>query len=203
MQIAGTERRKIERGASVLDAIYGRRSARHFQSNPVPASIVRELLDAAIQAPSTFNSQPWAFVVVQRKSLLRELSACAIELENMAGTFGGEYLEGSQYSEDAGIFYGATTLIIVCAKRDGLEPLADCYLAGQNLMLAAYAMGLATCPIGVARPALQSDLFKRRLSIPNDFVPALPVAVGYPGSGEPVPPRHPVRIFSWTIENEA
>jgi hypothetical protein len=53
------------------------------------------------------------------------------------------------------IFYNAGTWIVICAKPAGQHPVWDCCLAAQNLILAAHAAGIATCPIGLAWPVLQ------------------------------------------------
>ncbi|MGZ6465558.1 MAG: nitroreductase family protein, partial [Bdellovibrionota bacterium] len=73
----------------------------------------------------------------------------------------------------------------------------DCYLAGQNLMLAAQAMGLATCPIGFARDILQTRSFREELKMPNDYWPVLPIIVGYAkGITEPSK-REPSKVLVW------
>jgi nitroreductase len=48
-----------------LDAIRGRRSIRRFRDTPVPRELVERVLDAAVQAPSAKNRQPWRFVVLE------------------------------------------------------------------------------------------------------------------------------------------
>ena len=53
------------------------------------------------------------------------------------------------------VFYSAGTLIIVCAKPEGVHAEDDCSFAAQNLMLATHATGLGTCPVGFAQPWLR------------------------------------------------
>src|SRR5512137_531435 len=55
------------------EAIHSRRSLRQFTSDPVPEEVVRELLAAAMQAPSAGNQQPWHFVVVDDRRLLNAI----------------------------------------------------------------------------------------------------------------------------------
>ena len=57
-----------------MDAIYKRRAVRSFQTTPVTEDLLMKLLNATIQAPGARNSEPWAFVIVDGKSLLREYS---------------------------------------------------------------------------------------------------------------------------------
>jgi nitroreductase len=58
----------------LLQAINGRRSVREYSAEPVDDALVRELIDAAVQAPSAINKQPWCFIVVKRSKLLAEIS---------------------------------------------------------------------------------------------------------------------------------
>ncbi|MFX8160667.1 nitroreductase family protein, partial [Acinetobacter baumannii] len=57
-------------------------------------------------------------------------------------------------SRDFNVFYNAGTLIVIYGKPMGPFVVADCWLAAENLMLAACAMGLGTCVIGLAVAAL-------------------------------------------------
>ena len=58
----------------LLEAIYQRRSVRHFTEAPVPPALINELIKAAIQAPSAMNQQPWAFAVIRGRARLHDYS---------------------------------------------------------------------------------------------------------------------------------
>lgn len=185
---------------NVKEAIYGRRSVRDYTDQPVAKATVEELLHAAVQAPSAINQQPWAFAVIQDKALLRNYSDRAKDL--MAKTMHLELmaLELREMLADRAfnIFYNAGTLIVIFAKPIGAHPDWDCCLAGQNLMLTAYGMGLATCPIGFAWSLFESDHVKEELGIPAEFRPILPIIVGYPKELAPPPvSRKEPEILCW------
>jgi nitroreductase len=98
---------------------------------------------------------------------------------------------------DYDIFHGAKTLIVIYATRGRFNPNEDCCLAAENLMLAAYGMGLGTCPIGFARPWLELPEVKRELGVPGHYTAIFPLVVGYPArKAEPVPRNSP-EIVSW------
>lgn len=59
------------------DAIEKRRSIRKFKPEPIPDACVIELLDAARQAPSGCNAQPWRFKIVKGKSIRLQLARAA------------------------------------------------------------------------------------------------------------------------------
>ncbi|MBM4463778.1 MAG: hypothetical protein FJ012_10725 [Chloroflexi bacterium] len=53
----------------IVEAIYQRKSIRAFKPDPVPQSILREIMEGAVRAPSWANTQPWEFVVVAGNKL--------------------------------------------------------------------------------------------------------------------------------------
>jgi nitroreductase len=179
--------------ASVRDAIYARRAVRQYSPERVSDDRIESIIDAAVHAPSAMNSQPWAFVVVQRPALLRSIS------ERAKAQLAGHVEPGLAPLDDPAydIFHGATTLIVICAEKEGFGPAGDCYLAGENLMLAAHAAGLGSCPIGFALEALRKDELKWELGIPAEFVPVLPIVVGYPVGESTAVGRRPPRILNW------
>ena len=179
---------------SVRLAIRERRATRRFATKAVSEALVHELLETAVWAPSANNLQPWSFAVVQNRILLREISQAA-KRRLADDPHWRTHLPLAD--PDFDIFYGCGTLIVICAAADGFDPVGDCYLAGQNLMLMAWSMGLATCPVGLARDVLQEDFMKRRLQIPAEITPVLPIIVGYASKPMPRPSRHPPRIHTW------
>jgi len=53
------------------DVVMGRRSIRGYQKKPVPEALIREVLEMAIRAPTSLNTQPWNFYVVTGEVLDR------------------------------------------------------------------------------------------------------------------------------------
>jgi nitroreductase len=175
---------------SALDVIYSRRSVHAFTAERVPQSTVRALLDAAVQAPSTLGGHSLSFVVVQHPRRLERLSELTktMWLERTHADpslrLAAELMPGSDLSHYADpqfdVFCGATTLIVICARRPDPLAAADCWLAAENLMLAAEALGLGTCCIGAATAALNSAEVRLDLAIPPVFSAVAPIVVGVP-----------------------
>jgi len=150
-----------------LDAIYRRRATRSYTAAPVDEATVRELLRAAVHAPTAMHLEPWAFAIVQDTALLKKISDRAKRLvvpPDGELTRSGSALLGNP---EFNIFYNAGTLIVICGKPMGPFVPADCWLAAENLMIAATALGLATCPIGLALGALAEPELKAELRIPT------------------------------------
>lgn len=181
---------------NVYEAILARRSVRRYTSEPLDRTTVRLLLEAAIHAPTAMHEEPWAFSILQDKTVLRHLSDRAKPLFvnelRRSGRVRPEHSLDVYADPNHNIFYDAGTLIVICAN--GMAPFAaaDCWLAAENLMLAACAMGLGTCVIGCALPALNTPSIKAELGIPEKFSAIAPIIVGHPdGETDPVPRREP------------
>lgn len=187
----------------VMQAIYERRAIRAYTPEPIQADQVRALLNAAVQAPSAMNHQPWAFVVVQDPGKLKRLSddAKAHHLDH-ANRTAHLYdplhtFHHTMADPDYNLFYDAGTLILICATTKGDYAPGDCCLAAQNLMLAAHGMGLGTCPVGLALPWLCQPTAKEDLGIPDDYLPILPIILGHPREHPVEPERQPPEVLRW------
>ena len=173
---------KIE--MTIFETILARRSVRRYKARRVDRTSVSILLEAAVHAPTAIHQEPWAFVIVQDNALLRSLSDLAkplfvAEAQERGLEHAGHSFDIFKYP-DFNIFYDASTLILICGKITAPSFEADCWLAAENLMLAACAMGLGTCVIGSALPALNRPETKLTLNIPENFVAVAPIVVGYP-----------------------
>jgi nitroreductase len=186
-------------GADIGEAIFHRRAVRNYTDQPVDRSVVEQLLLAAVQAPSALNQQPWVFAVFHGRKRLRDYSARAKEhlVTTYPSTFEVHLRSELYENPDYDIFHGASTLIVIYAKHGRLNPNEDCCLAAENLMLAAYGLGLGTCPIGFARPWLDLLATKRELDVPEHYTAVFPLVVGYPAE-TPAPVAHnPPEVVSW------
>ncbi len=185
----------------VVEAIYHRRAVRSFTTAPVDPEVLRNLIDAAVQAPSAINLQPWRFVVAHRRETLHSIATAAKDHLLSLMQPGSPFLRFRDMLEDPAydILYGAPALIVICATSAEQQAAEDCALAAQNLMLAAHEHGLGTCCIGLARPWLSTSGGKRLLGIPAECVPILPIIVGQPAAASPAPGRQAPHI-DWIDE---
>ena len=147
-----------------MDAIFTRRSIRRYADLPVDAAAVEKLLAAAVAAPSAGNEQPWEFIVVTDKATREEITKV------------------HAYSQ---MLKQAPVAIVVCAdparSRYPFEYwVQDCAAATQNILLAAAALGLGTCWLGVHPVPERVAGVRRILAIPEPIVPFAIVAVGHP-----------------------
>jgi nitroreductase len=188
-------------GRSVFEAILARRSVREYTQDKIGHNTVLTLLEAAVRAPTAMQEEPWAFIVVQDRQTLKQLSERAkpifIEEVRHRNAQGASHSFAHFDKPDFDIFHGANTLIVICAKPAGLFVVADCWLAAENLMLAACDMGLGSCVIGSAASVLNIRKVKSELGIPDEYAAIAPIVVGVPVEETAPTLRKEPLILSW------
>ena len=143
----------------LFEAIYGRKTVRTFKNTPIKASDLQVILDAALQAPSATNRKGWYFIYVHSDSIKKKL----VELG------------GSRVIQKA----PAGLLVLYCDITKNYyynDRPQSVSAAIQNLLLASYEKGIATCWINQLPPI--SDL-KKLFNIPTGYRPYAYVALGY------------------------
>ncbi len=173
------------------EAIFGRRSIRDYLPERVSREAITRLIDAAIQAPSAMNQQPWSFVVIQEQSLLDRISHDAKTHLMSERPVAGLPAHLYERLADANfqLFYHAPVLVVISAISQGPWIVEDCALAAENLMLAAHGMGLGCCWIGLAHGWLNTPKGKKTIGVPDAYVPVAPIIVGLPKAPAPAVSR--------------
>ena len=182
----------------LIEAINSRRSVRHYTHEQVSKTAIEALLQAAVQAPSAMNRQPWAYAVIQDKTLLTSYSARTKQylLDSLDKMPVFAKYKAMFENPEFNIFYDAGTLILILAKDEGTHTVEDCCLAAQNLMLAAHGSGLGSCWIGFSRFLLNMPEVQAELGIPAGYKVVAPIIVGYPQAAVlPIAKKPPVILF--------
>jgi nitroreductase len=188
-------------GRNVFEAILARRSVRDYTPDIPDRNTVLTLLEAAVRAPTAMHDEPWAFVVIQNRQVLKQLSdrAKPIFIEEVQQRDSQGTLHSFEHFDkpDFNLFHGAGTLIVICAKPLGLFVVADCWLAAENLMLAACDMGLGSCVIGSSASMLNIHKVKTELGIPDEYTAIAPIVVGVAREETAATPRKEPLILAW------
>lgn len=185
---------------NLFETILARRSVRAYAPDELDRNTIQTLLAAAVRAPTAMHEEPWAFVVVQNRQVLKQLSDRAkplfIERLHRSHPTGSHAID-TFANPDFNIFHDAGTLIVLCAKPSGPFVEADCWLAAENLMLAACAIGLGSCVIGSCVAALNLPEVKAELGIPAEFSVVAPIIVGVPSGETAATSRKEPKILAW------
>lgn len=147
-----------------FNIILKRRSIRKYEVKEVPMESINKLLQAAMNAPSASNQQPWHFVVIRDKALLLELSQIHSGLSNLKES---------------------PLAILVCGEPDATTLKyyweQDCSAATENMLIAATALGLGAVWHGIKpEESRDSEIFRKTLNIPRHIKPFSVITVGYP-----------------------
>ncbi len=188
------EEQMEERSIAFLGRVRTRRSVRHFSTDPVPLDVVRRCIDAAAQAPSGANKQPWSFVIVSDPSLQKRIREGAEEEERAfyEGRANQRWLDDlAPLATDAHkpFLVDAPVLIAVFAQRQGTADEQHYYvqtsvgLACGVLITALHDAGLATLTHTPSPMNFLSEILGR----PRNERPFLLLPVGYPVQGCQVP----------------
>jgi nitroreductase len=163
---------------AIIEAILTRRSIRKYRDKPVSRELLETIVDCGRLAPSSKNVQPWEFIVVTERAMLRKLAGLAT-----SGKFIAE----------------ASACIVVCGDPKSTSVYLDGAAATENMLLAIHALGLASCWVqGYDKP--YSEPAKELLNIPCPFVLISLVPVAYPAQSAVMPKKRPIeQVLHWEI----
>ena len=172
----------------VLSNIMARRSIRKYLDKPVEREKLELVVCAGINAPSGMNRQPWIVRVVEDQQLIADVTE----------VFKRNNPEQVKRDKDfKNMFRNAPNLICVCTPAEGGGEL-DAGLLGENMMLAAQALGLGTCclggPVRFLNSNADSKFFLDRLDIPEGYKLNYILAIGYPDENPDAKPRDASKV---------
>ena len=135
-----------------------KRSIRRYKPDPIPESVLSNILEAGRLAPTAGNQQPWHFIIVTDLKLKQELSTGRWNtfIKDSAFTIVGCAYTGSEFSSR--------------------WSTVDVSIALENMVLAAAAQGVGSCWVG----DFKEEEVKRIFGIPEDYKIICLVAFGYP-----------------------
>ncbi|MCK5427746.1 MAG: nitroreductase family protein, partial [Thermodesulfovibrionia bacterium] len=184
-----------------LKAIHTRRSVRVYESNKVSKDNINIIVEAGNNAPSAMNSQPWRFVVVEAESLHKQMVETAkINAKKILEDINASNPERYQqiikrYEElEDPIYYSAPAIIFVIGS--GIYADLSCPLACENMLLAAFSLGLGSCWVQFGSLITDNKEIKGALDLKEDEKIFGPIIIGYP-KAIPQPPEKKAPQIKW------
>ena len=150
----------------MIDLLRKRRSVRRFEDRVIEPEKIELLKEAVLRSPSSRNFDPWEFVFVEDKALLKALS--------QSKPHGASFLKGAALG------------IIVCADEVRSDVwVEDCSIASILVQMTAQSLGLGSCWVQIRKrfyeDGTSSEAYIRRILKMPDTIRVLSIiAVGYP-----------------------
>lgn len=173
-QESDAKQTEVNKQQVVIDNIMSRHSVRVYKPEQVSKEKIDTLLQAAINAPSANNKQPWEIRVVQNPEILGKINTLK---EN--------------------IFYNSPTVIVIAKDKTNPYGDFDCGLLSQSIMLTAESMDLGTCALGGLARLITSPEGKEindALKLPADYEVVIAMSLGYKNETPTAKPREAAKI---------
>lgn len=153
---------------NVSDAIRLKRAVRKFTPDPLPEEVIFTILNAGRRAQSSKNTQPWHFIAITDKAILKDLSECGEWAGHLAGAALGVALVSPDPSEK-------------------FQTMFDLGQAAAYMQLAAWELGVGSCLASIYQPERAREL----LGFPDDLHLRIAISFGYPREAEKItqPPQ--------------
>ncbi|MDD2465512.1 MAG: nitroreductase family protein [Desulfobulbus sp.] len=149
----------------VLKSLFARRSIRKYTQERIPDTLINDLLEAAMAAPSAMAKNPWHFIALRSRPTIDQLANC---LPN------GKMLSG------------ATAALLVCGDinqahdRELSFLLQDLSAAIENILLAASMLGLGACWLGIHPREERIAAVSKAFCLPEGIIPVAGISLGWP-----------------------
>ena len=195
-----------------IEDIKNRRSIRKFKSRKVDDDIVTQILEAGCLAPSGSNSQPWKFLVVRSEETKSKLAqgcfnqsfiaqaSFAIVLLGDFKTYRKRIRRAKELLDCGAVeprndeeFTKGYKEQVLSNQNEQAVITANCMLAGENMVIAAQALGLGSCWITLLKQQQLCELF----SLPKHLFVVAVISVGYPDQQPKQRPRYELKDIAW------
>lgn len=189
---------------TITDLLRQRVSVREYQSKPVPASVVDEILEAGRLSPSGGNEQPWRFGVVTDASLIKQIASLAHQQEWIAGApllivlctafvedeRGGRDIQIHRFPQSAGAIAAVEQNLYWALNQEEHQTK----IAGTHMVLAALEQGLGSCCVSRFDVRAVSSL----LNLPEKILASEILTFGYPvRHKQPTPKKSLAELIFW------
>ena len=180
------------------ELLKNRRSVRNYKDAPVSIEVIQEIIKESTLAPNAGNEQPWKFIIVNDKKMLKKISdeskknilaRIAANPDDYAKKY-QKMLENKSFN----VFYNAPCMVMILGFSNLKNLYIDCALAASYFMMAAVTRGLGTCWVNLGTEIYDPDMINE-LGIPNNCKIVAPIVLGYPKKVPPIAKRKEPEIL--------
>jgi nitroreductase len=200
----------------LFDSIQGRKSIRRFKQTPVPDEDIKKILDAGRRAPSANNTQPWSFIVVKNRTVLKQMADAARQMIDRMIPYAESEKQAQRLAAYKGNYYTffEHAPVVIAVLMEGYDMGTDRILAKmgyssedikrlrplpglqsvaaaiENMLLATHALGYGTC--WMTGPLVAQEAFEKLLGFGKERAIAALLPVGVPDENPSDRPRKPL-----------
>lgn len=190
-EVAPMNRKEHEK-MDYSELVRKRRAVRDYEDKEVPLEILMQIINESCLAPSSSNRQPWHFIIINNKDVIKRLSddsksSLLLDIEMNPASPHKNY-EAILRDKHFNVFYNALCLVFIVGPKHLLSLQVDCALAACYFMFSACARGLGTCWIGLGRFIKNPELLDL-IGMPEGDQIVAPIVIGYPKDIPDVPER--------------
>ena len=158
----------------MIELLRARRSIRKYTERAIEPEKIEILKEAVLRSPSSRNFDPWEFIFVDDRELLRKLA--------LSKRHGSTFLENAALG------------IVICADAEKSDVwIEDCSIASILVQMVAQSMGLGSCWIQIRKRmhddrTTSEEYIRKLLNVPGHVNVESIIAIGYPAeTREPLP----------------
>jgi len=207
----------------LFDSIQGRKSIRRFKQSPVPDEDIKKILDAGRRAPSANNTQPWRFIVVKNRTVLKQMADAARQMIDRMIPYAESEKQAQRLAAYRGNYYTffENAPVVIAVLMEGYDAGTDRVLAKmgyspedvkrlrplpglqsvaaaiENMLLAIHALGYGSC--WMTGPLVAQEAFEKLLGFGKERSIAALLPVGVPDENPPERARKPLEDITRMI----
>ena len=200
----------------LFDSIQGRTSIRRFKQMPVPDEDIKKILDEGRRAPSANNTQPWSFIVVKNRAVLKQMAEAVRQMIDRMIPYAENEKQAQRLAAYKGNYYTffENAPVVIAVLMEGYDAGTDRLLAKmgyspedikrlrplpglqsvaaaiENMLLAIHALGYGSC--WMTGPLVAQEEFEKLLGFGKEKSIAALLPVGVPDENPPARPRKPL-----------
>lgn len=170
----------------VIETIMSRRSVRDYEQRAIPRDTMQLIAECGINAPNGMNKQDWEIKIVDDPEFIKGITELYVK-------------ENPKAAEDPkfkNMFRNAPTVAFIAASESSYSGV-NCGLLGENMILAAWSMGIGSCCLGGPVAFLKSEVaadYLAKLNISEGYTVLYAIGFGYPAETPEAKPRDKSKI---------
>lgn len=171
---------------AVVETIMTRRSVRDYETRAVPRDTMQLIAECGINAPNAMNRQEWEIRIVDSPAFINGITELFVK-------------ENPRMAENPSfrnMFRNAPTVVFIAAPESGYAGV-NCGLLGENMILAAWSMGIGSCCLGGPVGFLNSDVaadYLKQLNFSEGYKLLYAIGFGFPAESPDAKPRDKSKI---------